>query len=163
MYLTELTAITRYLQKNQLKVVTAESCTAGLIASTLAQPPGCGAWLDCAFVTYSEEAKISNLHVDQNIIDEYGLTSVEVACAMSVGAIEASQATLGIATTGVAGPSNGDGEEQVGTICLAWSFKTIDGIKSFSEKQHFPGEREEVRERATEYALKQIAHHHQKI
>lgn len=52
----QLQSVLRYLEDNKLKLVTAESCTAGMIASTLADAPGSGHWLECAFVTYSEEA-----------------------------------------------------------------------------------------------------------
>lgn len=160
---TDLTAVVNHLQKKGLKLVTAESCTAGLIASTLAEPAGSGKWLDCAYITYSEEAKIACLNVDEQIIERYGLTSEEVARAMSEGALGAAKANLSIATTGVAGPSSGDGQVPVGTVCLAWTFKTNDGIKSFSEKQHFDGDRNEVREKATAYALKRIEPYHRQL
>jgi nicotinamide-nucleotide amidase len=158
-----LQEIVTYLEKNSLKIVTAESCTAGLVASTLAEPPGCGAWLESAFVTYSEEAKIDCLKVDAETIDRYGLTSVEVACAMAEGALALVDANLAIATTGVAGPSSGDGEEEVGTICIAWSFKCDNGMRSFSEKTKFNGDRNTVREAATAYALKRIAYYHAEL
>ncbi len=76
---TNLDSIARYLEDNHLKLVTAESCTAGMVASTLADVPGCGSWLDCAFVTYSADAKITCLGVKQETIDLYNLTSEEVA------------------------------------------------------------------------------------
>ncbi|HEV7855454.1 MAG TPA: CinA family protein [Herminiimonas sp.] len=156
-----LNEVVRYLKDHQLKVVTAESCTAGLIASTLAELPGCGAWLECAFVTYSEDAKTDYLGVKQQTIEQYGLTSEEVASAMSAGALNVADANLALATTGVVGPSNGDGEEPVGTVCLAWSFKHVEGPRTFSEKRQFDGDRNAVRAAVTEYALKRIQHYHE--
>jgi nicotinamide-nucleotide amidase len=156
----DLNAVVRYLESNSLKIVTAESCTAGMIASTLAEPPGSGKWLECAFITYSENAKIACLNVDSDTIDTHGLTSEEVARAMASGALNIANANLAIATTGVAGPSAGDGQEPVGTVCIAWAFKHDSGTRSFSEKTRFNGDRNQVREAATSYALKRIQHYH---
>ncbi|HTN67336.1 MAG TPA: CinA family protein [Burkholderiaceae bacterium] len=156
-----LQSIVRYLEQHQLTVVTAESCTAGLIASRLAEPPGAGKWLDCAFVSYSEGAKIKCLHVDESIIENHGLTSEAVARAMAEGALHAAEANLALATTGVAGPSSGDGQQEVGTVCLAWSFAREDGrIYSFSEQTRFDGDRNAVRDAAAAYALECIPHYH---
>jgi nicotinamide-nucleotide amidase len=160
---TMLESIARYLERHQLKVVTAESCTAGLIASKLAEIPGAGKWLDSAFISYSEDAKIKCLNVDEQTIEQYGLTSEEVARAMAEGAIRAANANLAIATTGVAGPSSGDGDEQVGTVCFAWSFVVPDGIKTFSEKNRFSGDRNAVREAAASYGLERIRHYHRAL
>jgi nicotinamide-nucleotide amidase len=159
----ELEEIASYLTLNQLRIVTAESCTAGLIASTLAELPGCGAWLESAFVTYSAEAKIELLDVEQKIIDQHGLTSEEVASAMAEGALQFANANLAISTTGVAGPSAGNGEETIGTVCIAWAFKHINGVQTFSAKKHFPGDRNGVREAATRDALRCIRKYHDQL
>jgi nicotinamide-nucleotide amidase len=160
---TTLESIVHYLEQHQLKVVTAESCTAGLIASKLAEIPGAGKWLDSAFISYSEDAKIKCLDVAEETIEEFGLTSEEVARAMAEGAIPAANANLAIATTGVAGPSAGDGEEEVGTVCLAWSFVVDGGLKTFSEKKQFPGDRNAVRDAAASYSLERIRHYHRAL
>jgi len=159
----DLNAVVHYLENNQLKIVTAESCTAGLIASTLAEPPGSGKWLESAFITYSENAKIACLNVDAETISTHGLTSEEVARAMACGALKNADANLSISTTGVAGPSAGDAQEPVGTVCLAWAFKHESGIRCFTEKTRFNGERNQVREAATSYALKRIQHYHSEL
>jgi nicotinamide-nucleotide amidase len=159
----ELKEVVDYLKQHHLKVVTAESCTAGLIASALSELPGSGEWLECAFVTYSENAKVDCLNVSQDLIDQYGLTSVEVAEAMANGALCSARANLGIATTGVAGPSAGDGDVPVGTVCIAWAFKFASGIRSFSEKTMFNGDRNDIRQATLCYSLKRISHYHQQI
>lgn len=160
---TMLQAVADYLQAHQLKVVTAESCTAGLIASRLAELPGAGKWLDCAFVSYSEDSKIKCLDVATDTMERYGLTSEEVARAMAEGALRASDTNLAISSTGVAGPSNGDGEEAVGTVCFAWAFSHAGDVRSFSEKTRFNGDRNTVREAAADYALERIQHYHRQF
>lgn len=156
----DLIAIADYLTSHGLTVVTAESITAGLIASKLAELPGAGHWLDCAFVTYSEDAKMACLNVDDNIMQRFGLTSEEVARAMAEGALRIARANLAIATTGIAGPGGDDGQEKVGTVCFAWTFAGKDTPQSFSEKTCFDGGRNEVREKAAMHALGRIAHYH---
>lgn len=104
-----LQSVLRYLEENKLKLVTAESCTAGLIASTLAEESGSASWLDCAFVTYSEQAKMRCLGVKRETIDTCGLTSEEVAREMAEGALRSSHSNLALATTGLAGPGGQDG------------------------------------------------------
>lgn len=80
------------------------------------------------------------------MVNRYRLTSEEAARAMAEGALHASDANLGIASTGIAGPSNGDGEEAVGTVCMAWSFRYAD--------------RNAVRDAATAYALQRVPVYH---
>jgi nicotinamide-nucleotide amidase len=155
--------ISHYLKENRLKIVTAESCTAGLIASTLAELPGSGSWLECAFVTYSPEAKISCLGVKRETIDTYNLTSEEVAREMAEGALRISRANVAISDTGVAGPSNGDSDIPVGTICFAWSFDHRDTVVTFSETRKFNGDRNEVRRTGTDYAIARIWHYHNEL
>lgn len=154
-----LKSVLRYLQEHNLKLVTAESCTAGLIASMLAEAPGSGCWLECAFVTYSPQAKISCLGVRQETIDQYNLTSEEVAREMAEGALRASRANVALADTGLAGPG-GDDSIPVGTVCFAWSFQQGEDAVTFSETRKFDGDRNEVRQRAAEYAINRIWHYH---
>lgn len=154
-----LQSVLRYMQENRLKLVTAESCTAGLIASTLAETPGSASWLECSFVTYSPEAKMSCLGVHRQTIDRYNLTSEEVAREMAEGALRLSRANVAIADTGLAGPG-GDGDIPVGTVCFAWSFQNGDTVATYTETRRFPGERNEVRQAAAEYAISRIWHYH---
>ena len=157
----QLHSVLRYLQDKKLKLVTAESCTAGMIASTLADEPGSGSWLECAFVTYSEGAKIRCIDVKPETIERYNLTSEEVAREMAEGALKAADANVAIANTGVAGPGPGDGGIPAGTICFAWSFEDEDGgIATFSETRHFDGDRNAVRRAGTDYAINRIWHYH---
>lgn len=109
-----------FLQQHGLRLVTAESCTAGLIASLVAEVPGAGSLLDCAFVTYSLQAKLRCLGVSRATIERCNLTSPEVATEMALGALRCSQANLAIANTGVA--DDVDPTVPAGTQCFAWAF-----------------------------------------
>ncbi len=157
----QLQSVLRYLQDNKLKLVTAESCTAGMIASTLADEPGSGSWLECAFVTYSESAKIRCIDVKPETIERYNLTSEEVAREMAEGALKGADANVAIADTGVAGPGAGEGGIPAGTICFAGSFQDEDGgVATFSETRHFDGDRNAVRRAGADYAINRIWHYH---
>lgn len=159
----QLQSVLRYLEDNRLKLVTAESCTAGMIASTLADEPGSGSWLECAFVTYSKEAKMRYIGVRPETIATHNLTSEEVAREMAEGALQAANANVAIANTGVAGPGPGDGDIPAGTICFAWSFEHDGGIATFSETRRFDGDRNQVRRVGTDYAINRIWHYHNEL
>lgn len=104
-------------------VVTAESCTGGLIAGAITDIAGSSAALDRGFVTYSNEAKNQMLGVPAEMIEEHGAVSEEVARAMVVGALAHSKASFGVAVTGVAGPGGGSAEKPVGLVYIAAATK----------------------------------------
>jgi len=150
--------IAAFMKAHDLLLVTAESCTAGLIAARLADVPGAGALLDCAFVVYSCDAKEQCLGVGRDTIERFGLTSEEVARAMATGALRRSRANLAIANTGVAEAVD---DTPAGTQCYAWAFDGSAGDESavFSETRRFAGSRNEIREAGAEYALLRIPHY----
>lgn len=177
-----LRTVLHYLEQNGLKLVTAESCTAGLIASILAEEPGSGSWLDCAYVTYSEQAKLRCLGVQQETIARCNLTSEEVSREMAEGALQQSGANVAVAATGLAGPG-GQGDIPAGRVCFAWAFAASEDTKDndataaangddegrqqsrtkgsiYSETREFDGERNQVRQAAAEYAISRIWHYH---
>jgi len=151
-----LETITRFMREESLMLVTAESCTAGLIAATLADAPGAGQLLDCAFVVYSPEAKQRCLSVNPKTIEQFNLTSEAVAREMALGALRHSRANLAIANTGVA--DQVDDDIPAGTQCFAWAFVQLSkiGIVVFSETRRFGGARNEIREASAHYALTRI-------
>jgi len=100
----DLEAMVAYLMPNKLYLATAESCTAGLIAAALGSVPGGGKVTESGYVVYSPTAKQRLLGVSLATIDQFGLTSEEVAQEMAKGALEDSEANVAVATTGVAGP-----------------------------------------------------------
>lgn len=100
-------------------VVTAESCTGGLIAGSLTEIAGSSDVVDRGFVTYSNEAKQELIGVPAELILEHGAVSQSVARAMAEGALARSRATVGVAVTGVAGPGGGTADKPVGLVHLA--------------------------------------------
>lgn len=147
--------ITAYMKANGLTLVTAESCTAGLIASTIVDTPGAGELLDCAFVTYSPAAKERCLGVRRETWTRHNLTSEPVAREMALGALARSDADIAIANTGVADAV--DPAIAAGTQCFAWAFRGSAGAPFVvTETRVFPGDRNTVRHRSARYALARI-------
>lgn len=149
--------VAAFMKAHELLLVTAESCTAGLIAARLADVPGAGALLDCAFVVYSCDAKQQCLGVSRETIERFGLTSEEVAREMASGALRRSRANVAIANTGVAEAVD---DTPAGTQCFAWAFRIpdTDDPVLFSETRRFAGSRNEIRDAGAEYALLRIPH-----
>lgn len=100
-------------------IATAESCTGGGIAEAITAVAGCSAWFDRAFVTYSYEAKVEVLGVDQASLDVHGAVSEAVVQEMARGALAKSRAHVAIAVSGIAGPAGGTFEKPVGTVWIA--------------------------------------------
>lgn len=157
-----LKQITDYLQQQELKLATAESCTAGLIASELASVPGSGQSIDCGLAVYSPEAKNRYLSVSFDTIDTYGLTSEETSREMALGALNNNDANVTVANTGIAGPEPQDGIP-VGTVCFAWAFRHDQKVYMITETRRFSGDRNDVRLAAAHYALECIPQHHRNV
>ena len=102
-----------------LRVVTAESCTGGMIAALLTEIPGSSDVVERGFVTYSNEAKEDLLDVPAELIHAHGAVSEPVARAMVEGALKHSLAQLAVAVTGIAGPGGGTAEKPVGLVYVA--------------------------------------------
>ncbi|RTZ41598.1 CinA family protein [Candidimonas sp. SYP-B2681] len=149
-----------FMRSESLMLVTAESCTAGLIAATLADIPGAGELLDCAFVVYSPDAKKNCVAVKQETLDEFNLTSEEIAREMAEGALGKSRANVAVSNTGVT--DNTDDAVPAGTQCFAWAFQP-NGAGGppvvFSETCRFSGDRTSIRQASAEYALERIPHY----
>lgn len=144
------------MKAEKLYLTTAESCTAGLIAATLADVPGAGALLDCAYIVYSTESKQHCLGVQAETIRRCNLTSEAVAREMAIGALGNSHANLAISNTGVTDGT--DPAIPAGTQCFAWAFKRLEGGSPvvFSETRRFEGDRNNIRDAAARYALSRI-------
>jgi nicotinamide-nucleotide amidase len=109
------------LRRNNLSLVTAESCTAGLLAALLSKAKGAGDVLEGGFVCYSKEQKCVALHVSPTTLKEKTAVSSEVAQEMARGALKRSTATTAIAVTGVLGPKPDEDGNPVGLVYLAIS------------------------------------------
>jgi nicotinamide-nucleotide amidase len=102
-----------------LRLVTAESCTGGLIAALLTEIPGSSDVVERGFVTYSNQAKEDLLDVPRDLIRQYGAVSGPVARAMAQGALKHALAHVSVAVTGIAGPGGGTAEKPVGLVYVA--------------------------------------------
>jgi nicotinamide-nucleotide amidase len=131
-------------------VAAAESCTGGGILASLTSVPGSSAVVWGGIVTYSNEAKVSMLDVDNRLIERDGAVSSGVAKSMAWGMRIRSGADWTIAVTGVAGPGGGTQEKPVGTVWIAWCDPT--GVVS-ARLFHIDGNRDDVRRKSVEEAL----------
>lgn len=102
-----------------LTVATAESCTGGLIAGALTAISGSSEVVYGGFVTYANEAKISQIGVPYALVKQYGAVSEQVAIAMAEGALGTAGTHLAIAVTGIAGPNGGTADKPVGLVHFA--------------------------------------------
>ena len=128
----------RELERRALRIVAAESCTGGLAAKLLTDVPGSSAWMERGFVVYSNQAKQQLLGVPEEMLKQHGAVSEPVALAMLKGALARSDAQIGFAVTGIAGPGGGTLGRPVGTVCIAWG----DPDRSRAETHTFHWDRE---------------------
>lgn len=145
-----LEKVSKKLKKNNLSLVTAESCTGGWVAKLITDLAGSSAIFDRGFVTYSNAAKQDMLNVSATVLDSFGAVSEEVAFEMVDGAINNSQADIALSITGVAGPGGGTKEKPVGMVCFGWLKR---GDEPRTETVYFEGDRGLVRQQSVEYSL----------
>lgn len=132
------------------RIVTAESCTAGLLAARLTDRPGSSEYVAGGVVAYSNDAKAALLGVDPDLIATHGAVSQQVAEAMAAGALRRFDADTAVAITGVAGPGGGTADKPVGTV---WFCVSLAGAPPAARCIRVPGERSDVRERSTTVAM----------
>jgi nicotinamide-nucleotide amidase len=152
----ELTALAarlgRALEARNLRVATAESCTGGWIAKALTDVPGSSRWLEGGVVAYSNSAKSSLLGVPAGIVAAHGAVSEQVVRAMAEGARARFGVPLTVAVSGVAGPDGGTPDKPVGTVWFAWA----SGRETTAARERFDGDRETVRRRSVDLALRRL-------
>jgi nicotinamide-nucleotide amidase len=142
----------RLLTEKKQTIATAESCTGGTVASKLASVSGASAYFKGSIVSYATEVKINVLDVSQEIINKFSVVSNEVASAMALQIQKKMKTDYAIATTGNAGPSKGDADADLGTVCIA--IATPNGV--YSEQFEFGQPREKVIDRTVNKALEII-------
>jgi len=141
------------LRARARKLVTAESCTGGMIAAACTAVAGSSDWFERGFVTYSNEAKTELLGVPPALIQTHGAVSEEVAQAMAEGALRYSHADLAVAVTGIAGPTGGTPGKPVGTVWLAVALRDA-GTRT--ELLQLTGDRAAVRSQSVQRALQSL-------
>jgi len=149
-------AIARRLLAADLRLVTAESCTGGLIAATLTEVPGSSRWLEGGFVTYRLSAKTRMIGVPQATLDTFGAVSEPTARAMAEGALAASDAHVSVSVTGVAGPEGGDPVAPVGTVWFGWALRDPGPRCVQTAVFEFEGSRADIRSQAVRVALEGV-------
>jgi competence/damage-inducible protein CinA-like protein len=138
------------LLRDRRRIALGESCTAGLLAARIADPPGASAYLLGGVVAYSNQAKTEMLGVPAELIERHGAVSPEVAEAMADGAIERFGADLGVGVTGIAGPDGGSEEKPVGYVCICVK---APGGPMLARDPVIPGDRHDIRDRSCTLAL----------
>lgn len=136
-------------------IAIAESCTGGLVAAAITEVPGSSAVLGSGYVTYSNDAKMKMLGVNEDILDTFGAVSVAVAWAMAQGALKRSGADIAVAISGVAGPDGGTENKPVGTVVFVVAKKGQDPEDVVGDRKAFGSDktRADIRSFATLYAL----------
>ncbi|MEI6735033.1 MAG: CinA family protein [Comamonadaceae bacterium] len=147
-----VTLLAQRLIEKKLALVSAESCTGGLIAAACTDLAGSSAWFERGFVTYSNDAKIELLGVEERLLRRAGAVCEGVARAMVTGALAHSHAQVAVAVTGVAGPTGGSPAKPVGTV---WFGFAVPG-QILTEKCRFDGDRAAVRAATVQHALMRL-------
>ena len=147
-----ISRLAELLLAKQWRLVTAESCTGGMISAACTDLAGSSAWFERGFVTYSNDAKMELLGVEERILRRAGAVCQGVAKAMALGAIAQSHAQVAIAVTGVAGPTGGSPAKPVGTV---WFGFALPG-QVVTEKWHFAGDRAAVRSATVHHAINRL-------
>ena len=148
----EVLLLADLLQKKRWMLATAESCTGGMISAACTDLAGSSNWFERGFVSYSNDAKTELLGIDAALIARHGAVSEAVVRAMAAGAISHSKAQVGVAVTGVAGPTGGTRAKPVGTVWFGWS---VRGAVT-TEMIHFAGDRAAVRAATVNHALRRL-------
>lgn len=139
------------LRRAEAKLVTAESCTGGLVAALLTHHAGSSDVTEGGLVTYSNSMKQSVLGVQADTLQQFGAVSAETVREMASGALGIAQdATHSVSISGIAGPGGGSVEKPVG---LVWFGTAVRGGDVRAEARIFKGDRTEVRSQAALYAL----------
>ena len=151
----------RLLDREGMTLAVAESCTGGLLAQRITSIPGSSDYFVRGVVSYSNEAKSRYLGVEPKLIEDHGAVSDEVARAMAMGVKDGATCggpvNIGVAITGIAGPSGGSEEKPTGTVFVALAHEdgggeTVTECKSY----RFTGDRDRVRLISSQVALEWI-------
>jgi len=139
------------LLKKRLRLAVAESCTGGAIGDRITDVSGSSVYFNEGIVAYSNEAKVRILGIKRETLDEFGAVSRETALEMARGVERISGADIGLATTGIAGPTGGTSQKPVGLvyIALVWPGTGVEICNEF----RFTGQRREIKESTVITAL----------
>ena len=139
----------RMLKSKGKTVATAESCSGGMLATAITDTEGASDYFLGAVVTYSNQAKITELGVESELIDQHGAVSEQVAVAMANGSRRRSGADYALSITGIAGPTGGSEHKPVGLVYIGMA----DAAGTHARRYVFSGIRQIVRDRSVKTAL----------
>jgi len=137
------------LTERKLTLAVAESCTGGLITDRLTDIPGSSAFLERGVVTYSNVSKTGLLGVPEQVLHEFGAVSEQTAILMAEGVRKIGKTDLGLAVTGIAGPTGGTEEKPVGTVFIALT----DGKKTICHRSFYRWDRRRIKMVSSQSAL----------
>ena len=141
------------LIERQLVLAVAESCTGGWVAKVLTDLPGCSAWFDRGFVTYTNESKHQMLGVSMATLEAFGAVSGEAVHEMALGVLDNSPAQVSLAISGIAGPTGATLDKPLGLVWFGWAVRDQEVA---TESCCFDGDREAVRAQAVQHALRRL-------
>lgn len=131
-------------------ISTAESCTGGMLASTITEIPGASRYFSSGFITYSNQSKVDLLDIDPAIINQFGAVSEKIVTLMAMKCRQKTKTSISIAISGLAGPERGNERAPVGTVYIAITLP--HGTKCYQFK--FEGNRQQIRIQTCVEALK---------
>ncbi len=144
--------VAKLVVDKNMTIAVAESCTGGLVSSSLINYSGISSVFMEGCVTYSNEAKISRLGVKKETLDKYGAVSKETAKEMAEGIAKNFNTNIGLSTTGIAGPQGGTDEKPVGLVYIGIYINGKTTVKKFV----FSGDRQRIRVKATKTILNEL-------
>jgi nicotinamide-nucleotide amidase len=146
--------VQKALLENRKYLVTAESCTGGMLGVAMTETPGASKVFDRGYTTYSNEAKMDVLKVPMTVLEDHGAVSAETAKAMAEGALaENKKSHISVSITGIAGPGGGSDKKPVGLVYI--------GLGRFGEdtqvfRHLFDGDRDAIRKQTIDAAFRHI-------
>jgi nicotinamide-nucleotide amidase len=151
-------AVGKRLTNQEWKLAVAESCTGGLLSSTITDVPGSSDYFMGGEITYSDEAKIRELEVSKTDLDMHGAVSKPVALQMAKAVAQKNGTHIGVSTTGIAGPSGGTDEKPVGTVWFGFYAEATetDAVLHFACKAVLTKDRIINKERSVAIALELV-------
>jgi PncC family amidohydrolase len=150
-----LTKIHKKLLRQKKTIAIAESCTGGMLCAELTKNPGSSAYFLLGVVAYSNKSKEKILKIPASLISKYGAVSQQTAVLMAKNIRDISKSDFGISITGIAGPKGASAGKPIGTVFICLSLRNKDACRRFA----FRGNRQEIRKKTTEEALRLLCEH----
>ena len=140
-----MNSLVKKLSKKKLMISFAESCTGGMLASSVTSVSGASKIFGLGLITYSDQAKIKLLKVNKNIIKKYGAVSYECCLAMVNNLSKISMANINVSVTGIAGPNGGTKHKPVGLVYIG----VKKGNKTLIKKNFFKSKKRKLVQKNT--------------